>query len=111
MVAQRAGPVLTMFTDGSRFECGAAGYTVMWRILGGYYNSNGVNQEAYDPECAAIARGLESMREETRPRNASGSSRMRRRPLDGWHRTIGRTWPWATIRPAGVEAHCHAAQG
>jgi len=54
-------PGLTLWTDGSRDENGAVGYAVVWRkgrrwagrkVHMGYY------QEAYDAECAAIARAL-----------------------------------------------------
>ena len=55
-------PGLTLWTDGSRDANGAVGYAVVWRkgrtrwagrkVHLGYY------QEAYDAECAAIARAL-----------------------------------------------------
>jgi len=54
-------PGLTLWTDGSRDENGGVGYAVVWRkgrrwagrkVHMGYY------QEAYDAECAAIARAL-----------------------------------------------------
>jgi len=61
--AERARPGLTMFTDGSRMEDGAAGYSVVWKngqSWAGIKTLMGYNQEAYDAECAALARALES---------------------------------------------------
>ena len=52
-----------MYTDGSRNEEGAAGYSVVWRkgqSWKGLKVHMGYNQEAYDAECAAIARALET---------------------------------------------------
>ena len=52
-----------MFTDGSRMESGAAGYAVAWKdgqSWKGIKTHMGYNQEAYDTECAALARALES---------------------------------------------------
>jgi len=52
-----------MFTDGSRLEDGAAGYAVAWKTgqtWKGIKTHMGYNQEAYDTECAALARALES---------------------------------------------------
>jgi len=52
-----------MFTDGSRTEDGAAGYAVAWkngRSWKGIKTHMGYNQEAYDAECAALARALVS---------------------------------------------------
>ena len=51
-----------MFTDGSRLDDGAAGYAVAWRdgqTWKGIKTHMGYNQEAYDAECAALARALE----------------------------------------------------
>jgi len=62
--AERARPGLTMFTDGSRMEGGAAGYAVVWKN-GQTWESikchMGYNQEAYDAEWAALARAPESV--------------------------------------------------
>jgi len=61
--AERWRPGLTMFTDGSRLDSGAAGYAVAWRSgesWGGIRTHMGYNQEAYDAECAALARALET---------------------------------------------------
>ena len=63
MEAEKARPGLTIFTDGSRMEDGAAGYAVVWRkgeSWAGIKTHMGYNQEAYDAECAALARALES---------------------------------------------------
>jgi ribonuclease HI len=60
--AERERPGLVMFTDGSRQENGAAGYAVAWKngqSWEGVKVHMGYNQEAYDAECAAIARALE----------------------------------------------------
>ena len=62
--AERVRPGLTMFTDGSRLEDGATGYAVVWkngRTWEGIKAHMGYNQEAYDAECAALARALESV--------------------------------------------------
>jgi len=62
MEAEKARPRLTMFTDGSRMEDGAASYAVVWRkgeSWAGIKTHMGHNQEAYDAECAALARVLE----------------------------------------------------
>jgi len=48
-----------MFTDGSRLDGGAAGYAVVWmtgQTWKGIRTHMGYHQEAYDAECAAIAR-------------------------------------------------------
>jgi len=61
--ADKARPGLTMFTDGSRLEDGAAGYAVSWKngqTWKGIKTHMGYNQEAFDAECAALARALES---------------------------------------------------
>ena len=59
--AERPRRGLTMFTDGSHLDSGAAGYAVTWRkgtSWVGIKTHMGYNQEAYDAECAALARGL-----------------------------------------------------
>jgi ribonuclease HI len=61
--AERERPGLVMFTDGSRLESGAAGYAVAWKTgqtWKGIKTHMGYNQEAFDVECAALARALES---------------------------------------------------
>ena len=53
-----------MFTDGSRLDDGAAGYAVTWKsgsTWKGIKTHMGYNQEAYDAECAALARALEEV--------------------------------------------------
>jgi len=60
--AERIRPGLTMFTDGSRLDSGATGYAVAWQNGQSWVdnkNNMGYNQEAYDAECAALARALE----------------------------------------------------
>jgi len=54
-------PGLTLWTDGSRDENGGVGYAVVWRKgrrWAGRKVHMGYFQEAYDAECAAIARAL-----------------------------------------------------
>jgi len=51
---QRLG--LVIFTDGFRTEDGATGYAAVW----GLKVHMGRAQEAYDTECAAITRALET---------------------------------------------------
>jgi len=60
--AEGTRPGLTMFTDGSRLDDGATGYSVVWKTgqtWAGVKVLMGNNQEAYDAECAALARALE----------------------------------------------------
>jgi len=60
--AEGTRPGLTMFTDGSRLDGGATGYSVVWRkgqTWAGVKVHMGNNQEAHDVECAALARALE----------------------------------------------------
>jgi len=62
--AEKTRPGLTMFTDVSRMEDGAAGFAVVWKngqTWEGIKAHMGYNQEAYDAECAALARALESV--------------------------------------------------
>jgi len=61
--AEKERPGLTMFTDGSRLDNGANGYAVVWihgRSWKGIMTHMGYNREAYDAECAALARALEA---------------------------------------------------
>jgi hypothetical protein len=63
--AEKEREGLVMFTDGSRMESGAAGYAVAWKeglIWKGIKTHMGYNQEAFDAECAALARALDSAR-------------------------------------------------
>jgi len=60
--AEKERPELVMFTDGSRLVDGAARYAVAWRdglSWKGIKTHLGYNQEAFDAECAALARALE----------------------------------------------------
>jgi len=57
---------LVMFTDGSWLENEAAGYAVAWKssqTWEGIKTHMGFNQEAYDAECAALARALKTAAE------------------------------------------------
>jgi ribonuclease HI len=60
--AERWRPGLTIFTDGSRTDSGAAGYAVAWQNghrWVGIKSHMAYNHEAFDAECAALARALE----------------------------------------------------
>jgi len=62
--AEKERPGLVMFTDGSRQEEGAAGYAVAWKdghTWKGIKTHMGYNQEAFDAECTALARALETV--------------------------------------------------
>jgi len=53
---------LTIFTNGSRLESGATGYGMAWKAGNRWVGVKahiGYNQEAFDVECAALARVLE----------------------------------------------------
>jgi len=60
-----------MFTNGSRLGDGATGYAAVWKngqSWVGIRTHVGYNQEAYDAECAALARALETAsRRQTTP--------------------------------------------
>ena len=61
--AETERPGFVMFTDGSRLENGATGYAVTWKngqSWEGIKTHMGYNQEAFDAECAALARALET---------------------------------------------------
>jgi len=61
--AQKERLGLIMFTDRSRLEDGAAGYAVAWKSglsWKGITTHLGYNQEAFDTECTALVRVLES---------------------------------------------------
>jgi ribonuclease HI len=60
--AEKERPGLTLYTDGSRMQSGATGYSVVWKKAMqwvGIKSHMGYSQEAFDAECAAIARALE----------------------------------------------------
>jgi ribonuclease HI len=69
--AERPRPSLTIFTDRSPLDSGAAGYSVVWQNghrWAGLRTHMGYNQEAYDAECSALARALETAtRRQTAP--------------------------------------------
>jgi len=55
-------PGLSIFTDGSRLDNGATGYAVAWKkgaSWKGHKTHMGWGQEAFDAECAALARTLQ----------------------------------------------------
>jgi len=52
-----------MFTDSSQLDDGAVSYAVVWKKGQAWVDIKthmGYNQEAYDAECATLARALES---------------------------------------------------
>jgi len=61
--ARRLGrPGLSILTDGSRLENGATGYAVTWKkghTWKGHKTHMGWGLEAFDAECAALARALQ----------------------------------------------------
>jgi len=60
--ADRVRPGLSMFTDGSRLDDGATGYSVVWKKGLSWVGAKvhmGNNQETYDAECAALTHALE----------------------------------------------------
>ena len=64
--AEKERPGLVMFTDGSWLENEAAGYAAAWKngqTWEGIKSHMGFNQEAYDAECAALARALKTAAE------------------------------------------------
>jgi len=66
--AERERPGLVLFTDGSRLENEATGYAVAWKngqTWEGIKTHMGFSQEAYDAECAALARALETAAKKT----------------------------------------------
>jgi hypothetical protein len=68
---QRCRPGLATLTDGSQPDSGAAGYSVVWKSgqsSMGIEIHMGYKQEAYDAECAALARELEMLRGDRWPR-------------------------------------------
>jgi len=80
-----------MFTDGPQLGGCPAGYPVVWKksqTWVGVRTHIGYNQEAYDAECAALARALEAA--SRRPTsNRSRFSRTFEPPSDGWRRNPG----------------------
>ena len=87
--AERIRPGLTKFTDGSRLDDGATGYSVVWKrglTWAGAKVHMGNNQEANDAECAVLPMHWSWQRKGAGPRNESPSFRMHRQPSGGWHR-------------------------
>ena len=119
VAAEKERPGLTMFTDGSRLDDGAAGYAVAWKngqSWKGIKTHMGFNQEAYDAECAALARALEAAQRRPRtPPPPGGGGAGAGHDLHGRassHQTdgLGRTRPRPAVRTAGQEAHRCAAE-
>jgi len=85
-------PGLVLWADGSRDENRAVGYTVVWkkgRSWAGERPTWGYFQEAYDAECAVIARALVVAAETAKRRSAteSVSSPMHKPRSRGWRMT------------------------
>jgi hypothetical protein len=60
--AEHLSPGLTIFTDGSRVDSGAAGYAMAWQNGQhwlGIKVQMGYNRDAFDAECAALVTALE----------------------------------------------------
>jgi len=88
--AEKERPGLVMFTDGSRQEEGAVGYAVAWKdghTWKGIKTHMGYNQEAFDAECAALARALETAARRSPLLDYSPSSPMHRQQSGAWHPT------------------------
>jgi len=88
-------PGLTIFTDGSRFDSGAAGYSVVWN-----------SQEAYDAECAALARAPETVaRRQIIPERVTIFH-----GCPGHYKAYGLRGPWPRpdicCRPGSTSRHC-----
>jgi len=109
--AEKTWPALTMFTDGQRLEDGAAGYSVEWKNGQSWVvvkTHTGYNQEAYDAECAAVARVLETASRRDGSRMDHDLYRcLGRRQTDG----LRRIWPWPDVRAPGKKAHRSTAEG
>ena len=109
--AEKSRPGLTMFTDGSRLDDGAAGYAVVWKngqSWVGIKTHMGYNQEACDAECAAIAGALETAsRRQTTPERVAiftdAQAAIRRMALGG-------AWPRPDVRAPGEKAHRSAGE-
>ena len=68
----------------------------------------GYNQEAYDAECAALARVLESAsRRQTTPERITIFTEAQA----AIRRMAGGAWPQPAVRPPGKEAHRYATGG
>src|SRR3978361_1407744 len=60
--AEKERPGLTLYTDGSRGQSAVIGYSLVWKKASQWVGIKfhmGYSQEAFDVECAAIARALE----------------------------------------------------
>jgi len=79
-------PGLTIFTDGSRLENGATGYAAVWKKGNdweGLKSHMSWGQEAYDAECAALARAFQTAASQDDASGRSPSFRTRKRPSQG----------------------------
>ena len=107
-------PGLTMFTDGSRLDDGATGYSVMWKrglTWAGAKVHMGNNQEAYGEECATLAHALELAAQRSSIRNESRSFRTHRQLSGGWHRTNLAPANSTPSRRGNTSPHCAGPGG
>ena len=105
-------PGLAHWTDGSRDENGAVGYAVVWKKGWGWAGRKthmGYYQEAYDAECAAIARALAEAAEKAKRRKLG-----RVRIFTGSGRDCAddaqRARPRPNLRPSGEEGDSSPAR-
>jgi len=112
--AERTRPWLTMFTDGSRLDDGAIGYSVVWKrglTWAGAKVHMGNNQEAYGEECATLAHALELAAQRSSIRNESRSFRTHRQLSGGWHRTNLAPANSTPSRRGNTSPHCAGPGG
>jgi hypothetical protein len=111
--AERPSSGLTMSTDGSRLDSGAAGYAATWQNgqhWVGIETNMGYNQKGNDTECAALVRALETAaKRQTTPEMVQ---LLHRRPGGHQAHGIGGTWPQESdVHDPGAETHRGAKEG
>jgi len=105
--AEMGQPGLTMFTGRSRLEDG--GNMEERPIRGGYKTHMGYNQEAYDAECAAVAKGA-GVRFPKANDPGTGHD-LHGRPSRHQANDHGGAGPRPAVRTPSEEAYRHAAEG
>jgi len=88
--AERTRPGLTMFTDGSRLDDGATGYSVVWKRGLTWAGAKCIWATTKRPmmqSAPLLPMHWSWQRKGAQPRNESPSFRMHRQPSGGWHRT------------------------
>jgi len=97
-----------MFTDGSRLDDGATGAR-LWKngqTWKGIKTHMDYNQEAYDAECTALARALESASRRNMTPERITIFTDAQAAIDGWRRT-NLAWDSSTLsRRKGTSLHC-----